>query len=110
MVFVTNSKRLWLVGTAISLLIFGVLYLTVIRPDQSTANHLARQSEQAIGAGLKQSQQAINQAQKQLSSTGGAAGATANQALSKAAKLTACISAAGTNTTKLQACQAQFGP
>ncbi len=109
MVFVTTSKRLWLVGMAVSLIIFGVVYLTVIRPDQNTANHLAKQSEQVIGAGLKQSQQAINQAQQQVSSTGGAAGANASQTLSKAAKLTACISAAGTDTSKLQACQAQYG-
>jgi hypothetical protein len=102
-------------GLAASLLIFGVLFFTVIQPSQNTAN-------QAIKSGLQQSQQVIDQAQKQLngaSSQAGSAGSVApqvskatgqaQQELSKAGKLAACLSNAGIDTTKVQACQANFG-
>ena len=118
MVLVTGNWRVALAGLAASLLIFGVLFFTVIQPSQNTAN-------QAIKTGLHQSQQALNDAQKQLSnatSQAGSASSTgsvapqvskatgqAQQALSKAAKLTSCLSQAGTDPTKLQACQASYG-
>ena len=60
MVLVTGNWRIALAGLAASLLIFGVLFFTVIQPSQNTAN-------QAVKTGLQQSQQALNQAQKQLS-------------------------------------------
>jgi hypothetical protein len=112
MVLVTGSWKMWLVGLAASLAIFGVLYFTVIKPNSDTAN-------QAVKQGMQQTQQAINQAQKQLnsasSSSAGSATAqtkaatgTAQQTLTKAAKLTQCVSAAGTDATKLQACQVKF--
>ena len=113
MVLVSNSWKLWLAGMAASLAIFAVVYFTVIQPDQNTAN-------QAVNTGLQQSQQAINQAQKQLGNASGHAGSTSgqaagvsaqtNQTLSKAQKLTACLSTAGTDTGKIQACQAKFTP
>lgn len=123
MVLITGNWRIALAGLAASLLIFGVLFFTVIQPSQNTAN-------QAIKSGLQQSQQALNQAQKQLgtassqassaSSQAGAAGTQAQQQVSKAtneaqqklgqaAKLANCLSQAGTDATKLQACQANFG-
>ena len=105
MVIVTNSWRMWLAGLAVSLGIFAVLYFTVIRPDTNTAN-------QAIKTGLQQSQQALDQAQKQVGSASGQASAAASHAarkLSDAQKLTACVAAAGTDPTKLQACKTQYG-
>ena len=125
MVLVTGNWRIAMAGLAASLLIFGVLFFTVIQPSQNTAN-------QAIKSGLQQSQQALNQAQKQLSSAGSqAAPATpatsatsatsqvqqqiskatgqAQQQLSKAAKLASCLSQAGIDASKMQACQANFG-
>jgi hypothetical protein len=116
MVLVTGNWRVALAGLAASLLIFGVLFFTVVQPSQNTAN-------QAIKTGLQQSQQALNQAQKQLSTassqTSSAAPQTqqqvsavagqAQQTLSKAAKLTNCLSQAGLDTSKIQACQANFG-
>ena len=56
-------------------------------------------------------QQVINQAKKQLSTSGvtGAAATQANQTLNKASKLTACVAAAGTDASKLSNCQAQYG-
>jgi hypothetical protein len=128
MVLVTGNWRIAMAGLAASLLIFGVLFFTVIQPSQNTAN-------QAIKSGLQQSQQALNQAQKQLSSAGSqaapaapaasaasAAPATsqvqqqiskatgqAQQQLSKAAKLANCLSQAGIDASKIQACQGNFG-
>jgi hypothetical protein len=120
MVLVTGNWRVALAGLAASLLIFGVLFFTVIQPSQNTAN-------QAIKSGLKQSQQVIDQAQKQLSGASSQAGSAASaatasaapqiskatsqaqQQLSKAAKLANCLSQAGIDTTKVQACQANYG-
>ena len=133
-VLITNSKRMWIVGMAVSLTIFALLYLTVIKPSSDTANH-------AVKAGLQQTQQAITQAQKQLDGAAGqtaAAPSTSDQAstvasqvhqagtapgasepantvasqaqqqLSKAAKLTSCVAAAGTDLGQVQACQAKY--
>jgi hypothetical protein len=133
-VLITNSRRMWMVGMAVSLAIFALLYLTVIKPSSDTAN-------QAVKAGLQQTQQAINQAQKQLSQPSGHAGTApstsdqastvanqvhqagtapgasepantvasqAQQQLSRAAKLTSCVAAAGTDFGQVQACQAKY--
>lgn len=80
MVVVTGNWRIALAGLAASLLIFGVLFFAVIQPSTNTAN-------QAVKAGLQQSQQALN----------------------KAAKLANCLSQAGIDTSKVAACQANFG-
>ncbi len=101
MVLVTRSWRLWMVSMAASLAIFAVVYFTVIKPGGDTAN-------QALKSGLQQSQQVLDQAQQQLKNAGGQAGAAGSQALSTAQKLTACVSAAGTDPTKLAACQTKF--
>lgn len=101
MVLVSNNWRLWLVGMAASLAIFLVVFFTVIKPSTDTAN-------QAIKSGMQQEQQVLNQAQKQLKNAGGSGGA-GSQALSTAKKLAACVTAAGTDTGKLAACQTKFG-
>jgi type II secretory pathway component PulM len=93
---------MWLVGMAASLVIFAVVYFAVIKPSTDTAN-------QALKSGLQQSQQILNQAQKQLGGLAGQAGSAGSKALSAAQKLTACVTAAGTDTGKLAACQSQFG-
>jgi flagellar biosynthesis/type III secretory pathway M-ring protein FliF/YscJ len=109
MVLVTGSWRMWMAGMAVSLILFAVVFFTVIQPSTNTAN-------QAVKAGIQQTQHAITQAQKQISSdTQGASAQTkavsgqAQTQLSKAAKLTSCVAAAGTDVTKLQSCQTQFG-
>ena len=70
MVLVTGNWKIWLAGMAASLIIFGVIFFAVIQPDQNTAN-------QAVKSGLQQTQQALNQAQKQFkhAPVAGAAGA-----------------------------------
>jgi type II secretory pathway component PulM len=105
MVVVTNNWKLWFAGLGASLVIFAVVFFTVIQPSQNTAN-------QALKTGLQQSQQALNQAQKQLSTAGQQAGTAApqvQQALSKSSQLTGCLSQAGTDVGKVEACQAKFG-
>ena len=122
MILVSNSWRIYLIGLAVSLAIFGVVYFTVIKPSSDTAN-------QAVKTTLQQSQQALNQAQKQVGqatsqagagagagSTSGSGGASSagtsgqvQQTVNKVQKLTACIAAAGTDVTKIQACRSQFG-
>jgi hypothetical protein len=111
MIVFTNNWRIWMAGTAASRAIFLVVFFTTIQPSMNTAN-------QAITTGLQQSQQALNQVQKQISSApataGGAAGGAATitkqakQALSNAAKLTLCVAAAGTDPTKMAACQTTY--
>jgi membrane-bound ClpP family serine protease len=105
MVLITGNTRIWLVGTVISLIIFGVLYFTVIKPDNNTAN-------QALRTGLQQSQQVLNQAQKQINSAAQSSGvnsAAAQQVVNKASQLSSCIAAAGTDVSQAQACAAKFG-
>ena len=61
MVLVTTSWQRWAGGLAVSLVVFAVLYLTVIQPSTNTAN-------QAVKAGMQQTQQATKQAQQQINS------------------------------------------
>ena len=110
MILVSNSWRMYAIGLAVSLAIFGIVYFTVIKPSSDTAN-------QAVKTTLQQSQQALNQAQKQVGQATSQAGAgqaggtsgTAQQTLTKVQKLTACVASAGTDVTKIQACRSQFG-
>jgi hypothetical protein len=116
MVIVSNNWRLWAAGMAASLVIFAVVFFAVIKPSNDTAN-------QAIKSGIQQSQQVLNQAQKQLSTASGQSApagqpstpsvksvqAQGQKVLSKAQQLTQCTAAAGTDPTKLQACAAKFG-
>lgn len=106
MVVVTNNWRIWAVGMAASLVLFLVVYFVAIRPSENTAN-------QAVKTGLAQTQQALNQAGKQLnSSTAGSSSANqaAQSTLSNAQKLTQCVQAAGTNASALATCQSKYQP
>ncbi len=105
MYVVTGSRRMWLLSAAISLTLFLVVYFTVIRPDNNAA-------QQALKTGLQQSQQVINQTQRQLKASGvssSTAGAQAQTQLNRAAKLTSCVQAAGTDTGQIAACQSKYG-
>jgi hypothetical protein len=96
MLYVTRSPKLYLISLAVSIGIFLVIYLTVIKPDQNAANKAFQQGQAQIQQGERQLQNATNQAAK---SGGIPAGVTT---------LTNCIAAAGTNTAQLQACAAHF--
>jgi hypothetical protein len=82
-----------LVALGVSVAIFLILYFAVIKPNNDTANRAITQGEQQI-------QQAVSNAQK-------ASGGAVPQGVRD---LTSCIVAAGTDTGKLQACQAKFHP
>ena len=97
MVLVTGNWRLWALGLVSSLVIFLVVFFTVIQPAQNTA-------DQALKQGLQQTQQAIKQSKKAFGGN-----SAAQKTLSQAQRLTACVAAAGTDPSKLSACQAKFG-
>ena len=82
MLFVTRNPIVAFASLAVSLIIFGVVYFTVIKPSSDTANNAVKQS--------------LNQADQAIKNSG--FGNTA--AGQRAEKLTACISAAGTDTAK----------
>lgn len=96
MVLVTGNWRLWAIGMVTSLVIFLIVLFAVILPAQNTANNALKQ-------GLQQSQQAIKQSEKAFKGNG-----AAQKTLSKAQKLTACVAAAGTDPSKVAACQAKY--
>jgi len=97
MVIVTNNWRLWALGLVSSLVIFLIVFFAVIKPAENTANNALKQ-------GLQQTQQAIKQSKKAF-----AGNSAAQKTLSNAQKLTACVAAAGTDPSKLTACQSKFG-
>ncbi|MFL5822579.1 MAG: hypothetical protein ACJ764_03970 [Solirubrobacteraceae bacterium] len=87
-----SAPRYRLISLAVSLIIFAIVYFTVIKPSTDTANN-------AIRAGEQQVQQAIHHAK--------ASGANVPAGVSN---LTDCLAAAGSDTAKLQACAAKFQP
>jgi type II secretory pathway component PulM len=87
----------WLAGLAVSVGIFAVVYFTVIKPTTDTAND-------AIRTNLEQTQQQLNEAEQH------APDAQTKQQISNAAKLTGCLSDAGTDVSQVEDCQAKFGP
>jgi hypothetical protein len=91
MVLVTGNWRIALAGLAASLVIFGIVFFAVIKPSQNTAN-------QALKSGLQQTQQALNQTQKQT-----------GVKLGSVSQLASCVSAAGTDAGQIEACQTKFG-
>ncbi len=111
MVLMTGNWKMWLAGTGVSLVIFLIVYFTVIQPSTNTAN-------QAVKTGLQETQQALNQAKTQIQNANSQAGASgsqasttaakAQQAISNTSKLAACLSTAGTDLTQVQSCQAKY--
>jgi uncharacterized membrane-anchored protein YhcB (DUF1043 family) len=95
-----NIGKIWLASLAVSVGIFAVVYFTVIKPTTETAN-------EAVKTGLQQSQQALDQSQKQLNNSG-AATKSANKQLDQAQKLTNCLADAGTDMSAIDACQAKY--
>lgn len=89
MFIIARSPKYALISLAVSLGIFLILYFTVIKSDQNTANNAIQQAGQ-------QFKQSVNQAAK---SGAVPAGVT---------NLANCVAAAGSNTGELQACAAKF--
>jgi flagellar biosynthesis/type III secretory pathway M-ring protein FliF/YscJ len=93
MYVVVHSPKYRAIAGLVSLAIILVVYFAVIKPSNDTANKAVTQGEQ-------QAQQAVKAANQQ---SGGAVPKSV-------VNLTSCIAAAGTNTGKLQACQAKYQP
>ena len=92
MIVVTNSWRMWLVGLAVSLGIFLVIYFTVVKPNTDNANKLVNN--------------ALTQEQNAFGTTPGTAGG----ATSNAQKLQDCLaSVAPTDTNAVAACESKYG-
>ena len=92
MFVVVSRPRYWLVGAAVSLIIFLIMYFTVIRPDNNLAT-----------SALKSGEQQLNQAVHSAAASGAKvpAGVT---------NLTSCLAAAGADTSQIQACTKKFKP
>ena len=86
MFIVVRNTRARIALAVIPIILFLIVYFTVIRPDQNTAN-------QAISQSLKQTNQ-------QVQSDSGVPSNVKN--------LTACLAAAGSNTSALEQCKAKF--
>jgi hypothetical protein len=118
MIVVTRNWKVSLIGLAVSVGIFLVLYFTVIQPSSNTANAAIKSGEAQSQQVIKAAKQQLSQAGAQASAAGGQSAAAtkqvnaatkqATQQLNKAGKLAACMTAAGTDTTKLASCQTKF--
>lgn len=117
MVIVSGNWRVAIIGSIVSLVIFLILYFTVIQSDNNTANQAIKAGLQQTQQALKQSQSQVNQAVKQAQSSGlpasAAAQATsaskaATSTLSNAQKLASCVANAGTDVSAITACQAKY--
>lgn len=93
MYIVVRNTRARILLALIPIILFVIVYFTVIRPDQNTANQAIQQGQQQIQQGEKQ----VNQ---QVQGDSSVPASVKN--------LTACITAAGTNATALEACRAKF--
>jgi F0F1-type ATP synthase membrane subunit b/b' len=93
MLVVVRNPMYRLISLAVTIAIVAIVYFAIIKPNNDTANNAIKSSEQQV-------QQAVNQANKE---SGGAvpAGVT---------NLAACMTAAGSDTAKIQACSAKFTP
>lgn len=89
--------KIWLLGLAVSVGIFAVLYFTVIKPTTDTAND-------AIRTSLQQSEQQLNRAKQDAPTP------EARRQLSQAEKLTDCLQDAGIDPSAVQDCQAKYQP
>ena len=85
--FITvRDTRARILLALIPIIFFLIIYFTVIKPDQNTAN-------KAVSQGLQQVNQQVQ---------------SDSAAPASVKSLTACVAAAGTNTSALQACKAKF--
>jgi hypothetical protein len=87
-----------LLRIAIPLILFGIIYFTVIKPNNDTANRA-----------LSQGTQQVSQAEQQLNNSVQKANRTsAGSVPAKVQKLTACIASAGTDVSKITLCKTQY--
>jgi hypothetical protein len=91
MFIVVRNPMYRLIALGVSVAIFAILYFTVIKSSNDTANNAVKQ-------GLQQAQQQISNANK----------ANPGVIPASATNLVNCVAAAGTDAGKLTACQAKY--
>jgi F0F1-type ATP synthase membrane subunit b/b' len=91
-VIIVGNPRYRLISLAVTVVILIVVYFAIIKPTNNTVDNAIKSSNQQV-------QQALKQANQQ-----------SNGAASSAVKLAACVTAAGTDASKLSACQAKYTP
>lgn len=96
--YVMGAMRYRLIGAGISLIVFLIVYFTVIRPDNNAAQNAIRASRQQA-----------QQLEQQLSHASGVSQSQADQIMSKAQKLAACMQKAGADPNAIAACTSKFG-
>src|SRR3954447_19533921 len=96
-----SGGRMWLVSLAVSVGIFLIIYFTVIKDANDQAN-------EALDNATQTQQELLQNANKQLEDAG-SGNAAANKQIEQAQKLTQCLGDAGTDTTAIADCEAQFG-
>ncbi|MDA0162047.1 hypothetical protein OM076_17375 [Solirubrobacter ginsenosidimutans] len=101
----------------VPLIIFAVMYFTVIKPSSDTANDAVRTTTQAVTQQLDQAKADTAAATKQATDatspatqkTADDASAGVQKSVDDASKLTDCVAKAGADTGALADCQANFG-
>jgi hypothetical protein len=89
--------KIWLLGLAVSVGIFAVIYFTVIKPTTDTANEAVRNS-------FQQTEEQLSEAKQNAPTP------AIKRRLDRAERLTACLQDAGIDTGAIQDCQTRFGP
>jgi cellobiose-specific phosphotransferase system component IIA len=89
MVFFYRSPQAIIISALCSIAIAAFIYFVIVKPETDKANS-------QVDHALKQAQPGIDAANKQLQN--------AQPQIDKAQKLQACILAAGTDATKIAAC------
>jgi zona occludens toxin (predicted ATPase) len=97
----------------VPLIIFAVMYFTVIKPSSDTANDAVRSLTQAVTQQFQQAKTdtvAATKAATDASSPAAQKAAAAGQkSIDAVSKLTDCVAKAGTDTSALAECQAMVG-
>ena len=89
MVFFYRSPQAIVISAICSIAIAAFIYFVIVKPETDNANN-------QVNHALKQAQPGIDAANKQLQNAG--------PQIDKAQKLQACILAAGTDASKIAAC------
>jgi cellobiose-specific phosphotransferase system component IIA len=92
MVYFYRSPMAIVISALCSIAIAAFIYFVIVKPQTDSANT-------QVDHALKQAQPSIDAANKQLKQ--------AQPAINRAQKLQQCILAAGTDTTKIAACNSQ---
>ncbi|MEA2479717.1 MAG: hypothetical protein QOJ07_1639 [Thermoleophilaceae bacterium] len=95
MVVFARSPRAILIASLCSMAIIAFTYFVIVKPQTDNANHQVDKALQQFSPG---------------STSNGGSSTSGNVHLSRAEKLQACVTKAGTDTTAIQRCTAKYQP